>query len=115
MENVGLGQMDSEAKFSNSGFITFISLILCREIQGSSYQGANSKDNGLCSVMGLAVAGDPLSQSKKLFPGGKRGYSFGDGQTQSQTPALLLINLGFIFFICNKTITVFTLQDGSEI
>lgn len=83
--------MDSEAKFSNSGFIVFISLILCSEIQGSSYQGAYSKGNGLCSVMGLAVAGELASQPRKLPPGGERGYSFGDGQTQCQTPALLLI------------------------
>ena len=43
VENVRLGQKDSEAKFSNSDFIVFISLILGREIQGSLHQGTYSK------------------------------------------------------------------------
>ena len=43
VENVRLGQKDSEAKFSNGELIVFISLILGREIQGSLYQGTYSK------------------------------------------------------------------------
>lgn len=111
---MGLGQMDSEAKFSKGGFIVFISLILCREIQGSSYRRAYSKGNGPVQSWDWQWLESRQPAQEAASRRGKRLF-FRQWTDLGSTPALPLIPLGFIFLICNKKVVVFTLQDSSEI